>query len=60
MRPDGGRAARVVRAARAAGVVVGRGGYDDEVVKISPPLVIDEDDLASALDRLADVIDTTR
>jgi 4-aminobutyrate aminotransferase-like enzyme len=59
-RPDGERAARVVRAARAAGVVVGRGGYDDEVVKVSPPLVIDDDDLARALDRLADVIDTTR
>ena len=59
-RPDGGRADRVVRAARAAGVVVGRGGYDDEVVKVSPPLVIDDDDLARALDRLADVIDTTR
>jgi 4-aminobutyrate aminotransferase-like enzyme len=58
--PDGGRAARVVQAARAAGVVVGRGGYDDEVVKVSPPLVIDEDDLAGALDRLADVLDTTR
>ena len=58
--PDGARAARIVAAARAAGVVVGRGGYDDEVVKISPPLVIDEEDLATALDRLADVIGTTR
>jgi 4-aminobutyrate aminotransferase-like enzyme len=58
--PDGARAARIVTAARAAGVVVGRGGYDDEVVKISPPLVIDEHDLATALDRLADVIGTTR
>jgi 4-aminobutyrate aminotransferase-like enzyme len=40
--------------------VVGRGGYGDEVVKVSPPLVIDDDDLARALDRLADVIETTR
>lgn len=58
--PDGGRAARVVMAARAAGIVVGRGGYDDEVVKISPPLVIDEGDLAEALDRLVTVMDSTR
>ncbi len=58
--PDSDRAARVVKAARAAGVVVGRGGYDDEVVKVSPPLVIEEDDLGGALDRLADVIETTR
>lgn len=57
--PDGARAGRVVEAARAVGVVVGRGGYDDEVVKISPPLVIDEHDLAGALERLTDVIHTT-
>lgn len=58
--PDGGRAARIAKVARGAGVVVGRGGYHDEVVKISPPLVIDEHEFAAALDRLADVIDTTR
>lgn len=59
-RPDGERATRVMCAARRAGVVVGRGGYDNEVLKVSPPLVIDEDDLAGALDRLSDVIDETR
>jgi 4-aminobutyrate aminotransferase-like enzyme len=58
--PDGARAARVVKAARAAGVVVGRGGYHDEVVKLSPPLVIDDDDLSRALELLADVIGVTR
>jgi 4-aminobutyrate aminotransferase-like enzyme len=58
-RPDERRAAAVVAAARAQGVVVGRGGYDDEVVKISPPLVIDEADLAAALDVLGTVIRTT-
>lgn len=54
--PDAGRAARVVHAARDAGVVVGRGGAHEEVVKISPPLVIGDDELASALDTLVDVV----
>jgi 4-aminobutyrate aminotransferase-like enzyme len=57
--PDGGRAGRVARAARAAGVVVGRGGYHDDVIKLSPPLVIDESDLGSSLDRLGEVIEAT-
>jgi 4-aminobutyrate aminotransferase-like enzyme len=55
-RPDADRAKRIVHAARSAGVVVGRGGRDDEVVKLSPPLVIDERQLAEALDRLVDVV----
>jgi len=54
--PDSDRAARVVRAARAAGVVVGRGGYHDHVIKLSPPLVIDEADLITGLDRLGEVV----
>lgn len=58
-RPDGDRAGRVARAARAAGVVVGRGGYHDDVIKLSPPLVIQESDLAEALDRLGGVIEAT-
>jgi 4-aminobutyrate aminotransferase-like enzyme len=48
-----------VLAARNAGVLVGRGGYHHEVVKISPPLVIDEDELAAALNLVAEAIDTT-
>ena len=59
-RPDAARTGRIVRATRAAGVVVGRGGYFDEVLKISPPLVIDEGDLARALDRVAEAIGGTR
>jgi 4-aminobutyrate aminotransferase-like enzyme len=55
-RPDPDRARRVRRAARDAGVIVGVGGYADEVVKLSPPLVIDEHALADALDRLAEII----
>jgi 4-aminobutyrate aminotransferase-like enzyme len=58
-RPDPARAAAIVRATRGRGVVVGRGGYDDEVVKISPPLVIAEGDLEAALDILHDVVEAT-
>jgi 4-aminobutyrate aminotransferase-like enzyme len=39
--PAAGRAAAIVRRLRAEGVLVGRGGYDDNVIKLSPPLVID-------------------
>ena len=59
-RPDAARAGRIVRAVRAAGVVVGRGGYFDEVLKISPPLVIDEGDLGRALDTVVEAIGGTR
>ena len=44
--PDGGpaaaRAATIVRRLREQGIIVGRSGYDDNVIKLSPPLVIDE------------------
>lgn len=57
--PDADRARRVVHAARDAGVVVGRGGLHDEVVKVSPPLVIGDQELASALDALVRAIRET-
>jgi 4-aminobutyrate aminotransferase-like enzyme len=58
-RPDPRRARAIVDAARARGIVVGRGGYADEVVKISPPLVIEDADLASGLETLHDVVAVT-
>lgn len=58
-RPDARRAKAISAAARERGVIVGRGGYHDEVVKLSPPLVIEPDDLASALDTLAAVMAET-
>ena len=54
--PDPGRASEIAFAARARGVIVGRGGYQNNVLKISPPLVIEDDDLASALEVLAEVV----
>lgn len=55
-RPAAGEAARILLRARERGVIVGRGGYDDNVVKLSPPLVIDEAELARGLDRVAETI----
>jgi 4-aminobutyrate aminotransferase-like enzyme len=47
---DAGWAKRAARLARQRGVLVGGSGYDDTVVKISPPLVISEDELARGVD----------
>ena len=59
-RPDAQRARAIVDAARRRGVILGRGGYDDEVVKISPPLVIDETDLGSGLEIVHEVVEASR
>jgi 4-aminobutyrate aminotransferase-like enzyme len=53
---DAGWAARSVRLARERGVLVGRSGYDDNVVKVSPPLVIGEAELKDGLGILAGAI----
>lgn len=52
-RPDGARARNVLRLARARGVIAGRGGYDDNVVKLSPALVIEEGDLVKGIETVA-------
>jgi 4-aminobutyrate aminotransferase-like enzyme len=54
--PAAARAAAVARRLRSQGVLVGRGGYDDNVIKLSPPLVIDGDLLQRGLDQVAAVI----
>jgi 4-aminobutyrate aminotransferase-like enzyme len=48
--PDPDRVARVRRAAFARGVVLGAGGHHENVVKLCPPLTIEEDLLEAALD----------
>jgi 4-aminobutyrate aminotransferase-like enzyme len=55
--PDPARARTIVSAAREAGIIVGRGGHHEEVVKVSPPLVIEDDALGAALDVLETVIE---
>jgi 4-aminobutyrate aminotransferase-like enzyme len=47
--PAAAKAAAVVKRLRAQGVLVGRSGYDDSVIKISPPLTIGEDELDRGL-----------
>lgn len=58
--PDGSTAGKFAAAVssrlRDQGVVMGGGGYDGEVLKICPPLTIDESDLATGLDKVCRVI----
>ena len=54
--PAASRAAAIVRRLRAEGVLVGRSGYDDNVIKLSPPLVIDESELDRGLGLVAAAI----
>ncbi|MCI0431588.1 MAG: aspartate aminotransferase family protein [Rhodospirillales bacterium] len=55
-RPAAARAAAIVRNLREQGVIVGRSGYDDNVIKLSPPLIIDDAELARGLDQVAAAI----
>jgi 4-aminobutyrate aminotransferase-like enzyme len=57
---DGAWAARAVKLARERGVIVGRGGYDDSVVKLSPALVIEEAELHAGIDVAAGAIRDSR
>lgn len=55
-RPAGEQARAVVRRLRERGVVVGRGGHEENVLKLSPPLVIEAAALIEAIDQVADTI----
>jgi 4-aminobutyrate aminotransferase-like enzyme len=52
--PDGARTARL--ALRDRGLIVGASGRHGNVLKLSPPLVIDEDELDGALDTIVEVL----
>ena len=54
--PDPEHTARVIRALRERGVLVGRGGRYGNVVKLSPPLVIAEDELDEGLTTILEVL----
>ena len=58
-RPSADQAKEAVRRLRERGIVVGRGGHDDNVVKLSPPLVIEAGVLMEAIDQVAQVIRET-
>lgn len=55
-RPAAEQAQAAVRRLREQGVLVGRGGHDDNVIKISPPLTIEVAVLLDALGRVAETI----
>lgn len=57
--PDATRSARIRRAAFGEGVLLGAGGHHENVVKLSPPLTIDERLLDRALDLTIDAIKGT-
>jgi 4-aminobutyrate aminotransferase-like enzyme len=59
-RSDAELAAQVVRTARAEGVLVGRGGHAENVVKLSPPLVIDGKDLRHGVEIVAAAVRRAR
>ncbi len=58
--PDPARSATIRRAAFGRGVLVGAGGHADNVLKLCPPLTIDERLLETALDLTIDTIKGTR
>ncbi len=57
---DAAWAGRAVRLARERGVLIGRSGYDDNVVKMSPPLVIGESELNEGIGVVAAAIRDSR
>ena len=55
-RPAAARAAAVMRRLREDGIIVGRSGYNDNVIKLSPPLVIEQGTLERGLDQVSAAI----
>ena len=58
--PDAARTTRIRRAAFDRGVLLGAGGHAENVIKLCPPLTIDERLLDTALDLTIDAIMGTR
>jgi 4-aminobutyrate aminotransferase-like enzyme len=58
-RPAAEQAKEAARRLRERGIVVGRGGHEDNVVKLSPPLVIEAGVLMEAIDQVAETIRET-
>jgi 4-aminobutyrate aminotransferase len=50
--PDAAAASRVMEACKEKGLLVGRGGLYGNVLRLSPPLIITEDDAARAVETL--------
>jgi 4-aminobutyrate aminotransferase len=56
--PDAAAANAVLEGAKAAGVLIGKGGLNGNVLRIAPPLSLTEDEAASALTTLAGVFES--
>jgi 4-aminobutyrate aminotransferase-like enzyme len=56
--PDAGGTAAAIRALRDRGFIAGRGGRFGNVIKLSPPLVIDAGDLDNGIDAILEVLST--
>ncbi|MCW2993519.1 MAG: hypothetical protein JWQ18_1014, partial [Conexibacter sp.] len=54
--PDPERTGAAVAELRRRGVIVGRGGRHGSVLKLSPALVIDENDLRAGLNAILEVL----
>jgi 4-aminobutyrate aminotransferase-like enzyme len=54
--PDGARARDLQRELRRRGVLLGLGGRYGNVLKLSPPLVVDEERLFGGLATIAEVL----
>ena len=50
--PDAAAASRVMETCKENGLLVGRGGLYGNVLRLSPPLIITEDDVARAVETL--------
>lgn len=59
-KPDAAWARRAVRCIRDRGAIVELSGYDDNVVKMSPPLVVEEATLMDGIDIVGAAIGDTR
>jgi 4-aminobutyrate aminotransferase len=57
--PNPTLAKTIARDLRERGVIVGIGGYSDNVIKLQPPLVIDRNDLNEGLEHVISVIKMT-
>jgi 4-aminobutyrate aminotransferase-like enzyme len=57
--PDPDRVARIRRAAFTRGILLGAGGHHENVVKLCPPLTIEQDLLDAALDLTIETIRST-
>ena len=54
--PSVAAAARVLEETRARGLLVGKGGLHNNVIRLAPPMTVTEDEVDEALDALAGAI----